>query len=58
MIVPGNRKPFSVPAEFGDYFKLMTDMLFIAFQADHSCGYSNDRSRGIEPSLPGDRHTG
>jgi hypothetical protein len=27
-------KPFGVPAEFGDYFKLMTDMLFIAFKAD------------------------
>jgi hypothetical protein len=29
-------KPFGVPADFGDYFKLMTDMLFIAFQADQT----------------------
>ncbi|HYI94936.1 MAG TPA: DUF1552 domain-containing protein [Bryobacteraceae bacterium] len=34
VIVPGIEKPFGVPADFGDYFKLMTDMLFIAFQAD------------------------
>jgi hypothetical protein len=30
----GMEKPFGVPAEFGDYYKLMTDMLFIALQAD------------------------
>jgi hypothetical protein len=34
VIDPGMEKPFGVPSEFGDYFKLMTDMLFIAFQAD------------------------
>jgi hypothetical protein len=34
VIEPGMEKPFGVPAEFGDYFKLMTDMLFIAFKAD------------------------
>ncbi len=33
-IDPGMEKPFGVPAECGDYFKLMADMLFIAFQAD------------------------
>jgi hypothetical protein len=33
-IDPGMEKPFGVPADFGDYFRLMTDMLFIAFQAD------------------------
>lgn len=34
VIEPGMEKPFGVPAEFGDYFKLMTDMLYIAFKAD------------------------
>ncbi len=31
---PGIQKPFGVPAEFPDYFRLMTDMLVIAFKAD------------------------
>jgi hypothetical protein len=34
VIEPGMEKPFGVPPEFGDYFKLMTDMLHIAFKAD------------------------
>lgn len=34
VIEPGMEKPFGVPAEFGDYFKLMTDMLVVAFKAD------------------------
>ncbi len=34
VINPGIEKPFGVPSDFGDYFKLMTGMLFIAFQAD------------------------
>lgn len=34
VIEPGMEKPFGVPAEFGDYFRLMTDMLYIAFKAD------------------------
>jgi hypothetical protein len=34
VIDPGMEKPFGVPPDFADYFKLMTDMLFIAFQAD------------------------
>ena len=33
-IDPGMEKPFGVPPEFNDYFKLMTDMLVVAFQAD------------------------
>ncbi|MGH3630260.1 MAG: DUF1552 domain-containing protein, partial [Sciscionella sp.] len=33
-IDPGIEKPFGVPAEFPDYFRLMTDMMFIAFKAD------------------------
>lgn len=33
-IDPGMEKPFGVPPEFNDYFKLMTDMMVIAFQAD------------------------
>jgi uncharacterized protein DUF1552 len=31
---PGIDKPFGVPAEFPDYFRLMTDMLIVAFKAD------------------------
>ena len=27
-------KPFGVPPEFDDYFKVMTDMLIVAFKAD------------------------
>jgi len=34
VITPGMEKPFGVPADFGDYFQLMADMLLIAFQAD------------------------
>ena len=34
MIDPGIEKPFGVPAEFPDYFRLMTDMLIVAFKAD------------------------
>src|SRR5690606_11855862 len=30
----GIAKPFGVPADFGDYYRLMTDMLLIAFRAD------------------------
>ena len=32
--IPGIDKPFGVPAEFPDYFRLMTDMMIIAFKAD------------------------
>ncbi|HLH43590.1 MAG TPA: DUF1552 domain-containing protein [Bryobacteraceae bacterium] len=31
---PGLEKPFGVPAEFPDYFRLMTDMMLAAFKAD------------------------
>jgi hypothetical protein len=34
LIDPGIQKPFGVPADFGDYYRLMTDMMLIAFQAD------------------------
>jgi hypothetical protein len=33
-IDPGIDKPFGVPAEFPDYFRLMTDMMILAFKAD------------------------
>ncbi len=34
VIDPGMEKPFGVPAEFADYFRLMTDMMVVAFKAD------------------------
>ena len=34
VIDPGIDKPFGVPPEFPDYFRLMTDMMLIAFKAD------------------------
>lgn len=34
MIDPGMEKPFGIPAEFPDYFRLMTDMMIIAFKTD------------------------
>jgi hypothetical protein len=34
VINPGMAKPYGVPPDFGEHFKLMTDMLTIAFQAD------------------------
>ena len=34
IIDPGIEKPFGVPSEFPDYFRLMTDMMLIAFKAD------------------------
>ncbi len=33
-INPGMEKPYGVPADFAEHFKLMTDMLTIALQAD------------------------
>jgi len=33
-IEPGMDKPYGVPADFAEHFKLMSDMLTIAFQAD------------------------
>jgi Protein of unknown function (DUF1552) len=33
-IDPGMDKPYGVPPDFADHFKLMTDLLTIAFQAD------------------------
>ena len=33
---PGMDKPYGVPADFAEHFKLMTDMLTVAFQADLS----------------------
>jgi hypothetical protein len=34
VIEPGIDKPFGVPVEFPDYFRLMTDMMVLAFKAD------------------------
>jgi hypothetical protein len=34
VIDPGMAKPYGVPPDFGEHFKLMSDMLLIAFQAD------------------------
>ena len=31
---PGMDKPYGVPADFAEHFKLMTDMMTVAFQAD------------------------
>lgn len=33
-INPGLEKPYGTPSNFGDHFKLITDMLTVAFQAD------------------------
>jgi len=34
VVDPGFEKPFGVPPEFPDYFRLMTDMMLAAFKAD------------------------
>jgi hypothetical protein len=34
VIDPGMEKPYGVPPEFPDYFRLMTDMMLVAFKAD------------------------
>ena len=34
VIEPGIEKPFGIPVEFPDYFRLMTDMMVLAFKAD------------------------
>ena len=34
VIDPGMEKPYGVPPEFPDYFRLMTDMLIVAFKTD------------------------
>lgn len=33
-INPGMEKPYGIPADFAEHFKLMTDMITVAFQAD------------------------
>lgn len=33
-IDPGMEKPYGIPPDFADHFKLMTDMITVAFQAD------------------------
>ena len=33
-IDPGMEKPYGIPPDFNEYFKLMTDMMIVAFQAD------------------------
>jgi hypothetical protein len=33
-IDPGMEKPFGIPTDFAEHFKLMTDMITVAFQAD------------------------
>src|SRR5207244_6943662 len=33
-IDPGMDKPYGVPADFAEHFKLMSDMITVAFQAD------------------------
>jgi len=33
-IDPGMEKPYGVPADFAEHFRLMTDMITVAFQAD------------------------
>jgi hypothetical protein len=33
-INPGMEKPYGIPADFAEHFKLMTDMVTVAFQAD------------------------
>ncbi|MDX1981807.1 MAG: DUF1552 domain-containing protein [Bryobacteraceae bacterium] len=35
-INPGMEKPYGVPADFAEHFKLMTDMITVAFRADLS----------------------
>ncbi|MBM3783793.1 MAG: DUF1552 domain-containing protein [Acidobacteria bacterium] len=35
-IEPGMPKPFGIPADFAEHFKLMSDMITVAFQADIS----------------------
>jgi hypothetical protein len=35
-IEPGMDKPYGIPADFGEHFKLMSDMITIAFQADQT----------------------
>jgi hypothetical protein len=35
-VEPGLDKPYGIPADFAEHFKLMTDMLTVAFQADLS----------------------
>ncbi|WP_238325926.1 DUF1552 domain-containing protein [Bryobacter aggregatus] len=35
-INPGMDKPYGIPADFAEHFKLMTDMITVAFQADMS----------------------
>ncbi len=35
-IDPGMSKPYGVPADFAEHFRLMTDMITVAFQADLS----------------------
>ena len=35
-ITPGMDKPYGIPADFAEHFRLMTDMMTVAFQADQT----------------------
>ncbi len=35
-LVPGMDKPYGIPADFAEHFKLMTNMMTVAFQADQT----------------------
>ena len=48
VIDPGIEKPFGVPPEFPDYFRLMTDMMLVAFKADITrISHHHDRPRRL-----------
>ena len=49
VIDPGIEKPFGVPPEFPDYFRLMTDMMLVAFKADITrISTHHDRPRRLD----------
>ena len=58
-IDPKMDKPYGVPADFAEHFKLMTDMMTIAFQADLTRVHDvPGDARGHVARLPRDRHFG
>ena len=56
-IDPGMDKPYGVPPDFAEHFKLMSDMMTIAFQADLTRVVTFLMTReGTQPLVPRDRH--
>ena len=53
-------KPYGVPADFSEHYKLMTNMMTVAFQADQTRVITflvTREGKGTFARIPGDRYS-